>query len=118
MMSSRLFNIEPIGMGIFNRGKLSNSNRTMLAKAIADVLGVTVAVPTQFAGIPVLNPQNAFFKNEGINELLDLLISAISFVNNNNNISEFNTAFDVAVSLKNNKWNITMALYWIDPKPL
>jgi len=102
-------------LAIFNRGNLTISNRVNLAKALGDTFGVAVTVPTKFEGIPVLNAQNAFFNNEGMDELWNLCISAIGYADGNITASDFKDAFDAAASLKNNKWKITLALFWVRP---
>lgn len=46
-------------MGSFNRGKVTNKNRTMIARQLGKMIGIDKDPPTSFDGIPILNPQNS-----------------------------------------------------------
>ena len=104
--------IDPFSViGVMNRG-ITDTNRTLLAKILAETFDVKVSVPTEFAGIPVLNNMNSFFSS--VDEVWDLLIHALNFSETKAHTEEFKTAFEKAVN-KNGLTYITMGLYWIRP---
>ena len=110
-------------LGLFNRG-ITDSNRKLIAKELADFLGVSVAVPDSFEGIPVLNNQRSWFfsfdkdRGEGdIDSLWALFSKAISYADENNDElkEELVSVYDKANEVWGAGWNITMGLYWIRP---
>lgn len=110
----RQHQIDPFSViGIINRG-VSDQNRTMLAKVLADTFGITLPVPTQFLGIPVLDNRKSFFA--GVSEIWDLFVLSIKAAQTNTFTDEFKAAFEKAIVVKDNGLaSITMGLYWIRP---
>ncbi|NLW04122.1 MAG: EVE domain-containing protein, partial [Pseudomonadaceae bacterium] len=110
----RNYHMDPLSViGIFNR-KTTDANRINLAQVIAETFGVEVPAPTQFAGIPVLNPMRSFFM--GPDDIWELFMEAIVSAQTDSFSDEFKTAFEKAVSVKGNGLaSITMGLYWIRP---
>ncbi len=110
----RQHQIDPFSvMGAMNR-RITDANRTYLAKILAEKFGVKIPVPKQFAGIPVLNNMNSFFL--GDDELWNLFAHALKSADANVFSNEFKEAFDKAVAVKGNGLAyITMGLFWIRP---
>ncbi len=110
-------------MGIFNRG-ITNLNRKLIAKKLADFLGVTESVPDTFDGIPLLNNQKSWFYGyekdrqiDDIDTLWTIFAEAIRFAESgeSNVKSTFVIAYNEAIQRLGVGWNLTMGLYWIRP---
>ncbi|SMP39834.1 5-methylcytosine-specific restriction enzyme B [Desulfonatronum zhilinae] len=110
-------------MGIFNRG-ITDANRKALANELASLLGVSVAVPDSFEGIPVVNNQRSWFfaysyqrQPDDIDALWEIFAQAIAFSDTSDaeTRSAFTAAFDNASERWGVGWNLTMGLYWIRP---
>jgi 5-methylcytosine-specific restriction protein B len=108
--------------GLFNRG-LTIENRHLVAQGLADELGVTVAAPQEFPGIPILMLLKAWFFRyadkrlpDDIDKLWELFDTAISYADGRvEEPNSFIEAFDNARTVSGVKWNITMGLYWTRP---
>lgn len=122
---NQIVDIDPFTVfGLFNK-KLTDANRLSILSAIASLFSVKTAVPTAFASIPVLNPQNATFyyfigdRAEGdIDELWELFESALDYAANPTaeHRARVSKYFDLAIHKKGNgNSKITMGLYWIAP---
>ncbi len=111
---SRHHRIDPFSvMGVMNRGT-TDANRIVLAKEFARSFDIQAPVPTQFAGIPVLNNMNSFFN--GTKEVWELFIQAMKSAKMNEFTKEFKMAFEKAIAVSGNGLAyITMGLYWIRP---
>jgi len=110
-------------MGLFNRG-LTDANRKIIATELGTFLGVEVAAPSTFEGVPLLNLQNSWFfpfeksREPGhIDALWDVFAAAIKFADSNDDDSRdaFAKAFDHANGRLYVAWNLTFGLYWIRP---
>ena len=110
----RHYRIDPFSViGIMNRGT-TDANRIVLAKELARAFDIQIPVPTQFAGIPVLNNMNSFFN--GTNEIWELFCIAIKSADTGVFPDEFKKAFDDAIAINGNGLAyITIGLYWIRP---
>lgn len=122
---NRLVDIDPFTVfGLFNK-KLTDENRIKILTAIAALFDVTRDVPTSFASLPVLSPQNATFYYfvdqrgaEDIDDLWALYESALAYAQastaeNRKTVSHY---FDLVMNKKGSgNSKITMALYWIAP---
>lgn len=92
----------------------TDTNRTVLAKVLADAFDIKLSTPTQFAGIPVLDNRKSFFA--GVDEIWDLFVFAMNEAATGTFSSEFKTAFEKAIAVSGNGLAyITMGLYWIRP---
>lgn len=111
----RNYHMDPLTViGIFNR-KTTDANRIKLAQVIAETFGVEVPAPTQFVGIPVLNPMRSFFM--GPDDVWELFMQAMVSAQTDSFSDEFKTAFEKAISWNGNGLaSITMGLFWIRPK--
>lgn len=110
-------------LGLFNRG-ITDNNRKLIAKELANFLNVSIPVPESYEGIPVLNNQRSWFfsferdRSDGdIDSLWELFSKAIVYADENNDElkDELVTAYDKANECWGVGWNITMGLYWIRP---
>lgn len=110
-------------MGIFNRG-ITDANRKTIAAELAELLGVTEAVPESFEGIPILNNQRSWFfayennrQPDDIDMLWEIFARAIDFASSDDADarSSFIAAYDNATQPRGVGWNLTMGLYWIRP---
>lgn len=112
--------------GLFNKASMSDGNRKKVTRALADEMGVGVAVPASFEGVPVLNNMNAtFYLFQGerdaadIDDFWDLFESALVYADHPapENRKRFAECFDRAMAKKfigNSK--LTIGLYWIAPE--
>ncbi|MCD8148678.1 MAG: hypothetical protein LUE92_03735 [Clostridiales bacterium] len=109
--------------GLFNKG-ISNANRILIIKGIADEFSITAAIPDTFEGIPVLNNLKAtfyWFKEDrgehDIDHLWDLYVAAIAFAEKDDAVHKnaFCDAYNIVLKQHGIRWNITMGLYWIRP---
>ena len=109
--------------GAFNKG-LTMGNRIALMKAIADRMNIHANIPSKFDGVPVLNPQSAWFfaykedrHPKDIPNLWNMFESAINYadISTENNRITFIKIYDTVTKQAYVKWNITMGLYWIRP---
>lgn len=110
-------------MGTFNRG-ITDKNRIIIARELANLLDVSEPVPESFEGIPVINNQNSWFfgyakdrKPDDIDALWDTFSKGIIFADSNysDGESEYINAYDNATKRKGVGWNLTMGLYWARP---
>lgn len=114
-------------MAIFNRG-ITDDNRKVIAKELAELLGVSEPVPESFDGIPIVNNQRTWFfgysykrQPDDIDILWEVFARAISFADLGNESddedvrSDFMDAYDKATQCHGVGWNLTMGLYWIRP---
>ena len=114
-------------MAMFNRG-ITDDNRKVIAKELANLLGVSQPVPESFDSIPTVNNQKTWFfgysykrQPDDIDNLWDVFARAISFTDLDNEGKgedarfEFIAAYDKAAQCFGVGWNLTMGLYWIRP---
>lgn len=110
----RNYQIDPFSvMGAMNRN-IAKENRTVFAKIFAEIFNIKTPAPTEFDGIPTLNNMNSFFG--GVDEIWDLFCIAIDVSKTGEFTSEFELAFDKAISVHGNGLAyITIGLFWIRP---
>lgn len=110
-------------IGIFNRG-ITEENRKIIARQLAQFLGVDVPVPDSFEGIPILNNQKSWFFGfdnkraaDDIDTLWDIFEKAIQYADSTESDTrqEFSSAYDDAASRYGVGWNLSIGLYWIRP---
>lgn len=112
---------------IFNRG-LTDENRKIIAKELADLIGVSESVPKSFDSIPLADNRNTKFfgysyerQSDDIDNLWEVFTRAISFAdlndeNEDNEASDyFAAAYDKAMDIYGVGWNLSIGLYWIRP---
>ncbi len=112
---------------IFNRG-LTDENRKIIAKELADLVGVSEPVPKSFDGIPLVNNQSTWFfgysykrQPDDIDNLWEVFACAISFADLEDGdegeevSTRFANAYDKAMDIYGVGWNLTMGFYWIRP---
>ena len=123
--NNHIIDIDPFTVfGLFNK-KLRDENRIKILNAVAKLFGVSSTVPTSFASLPVLTPQNATFyyfiddrEESDIDDLWELFVSALEFTKSptSSNKDRCFNYFDLVINKKGNgNSKITMGLYWISP---
>lgn len=112
---SRIIDIDPFSVfAIFNRST-SWENRTELLNHFKKYFGLTKDIPTDFNGIPTVDPRRSFFfswksdNSKVIHDLWQLFEEVIS----DHDISE---AFDQVLENGMPKYSLTMCLFWICPE--
>ena len=110
----RQYQIDPFSvMAVMNRS-ITKANKTLLANVLANAFNITVAVPTEFNGIPTLNNQKSFFA--GVDEVWNLFIQAMKATEVNQLSIEFKEAFEKAIAVNGNGLaSITTGLFLIRP---
>lgn len=107
--------------GMFNKN-IKEETRTGILRGIAKEFNVQSEVPTDFAGIPTINPQmaNFYFFDcviQDIDNLWETFAAAIALADNNTvaNREVFSKYYDMVLDQYGVRWNLTMGLYWIRP---
>ena len=121
---NNIVDIDPFTVfGLFNKG-ITNANRIVILRRIAEEFSVSAPVPESFDGIPLLNNQKATFyffigdrQADDIENLWRVFVSAMEYAKSHSESSRIALikAYDSALLQKGIKWNLTMALYWICP---
>ena len=121
---NNIIDIDPFTVfGLFNKG-ITNANRIVILRGIAEEFSVNAPVPESFEGIPLLNNQKATFyffigerQDDDIENLWRVFVSAMEYAKSHSESSRIALmeAYDAALLQKGIKWNLTMALYWICP---
>ena len=129
---AKLDNVDPSAdmdpftvFGLFNKN-MTDKNRLSICSEIKNQFGLQSTIPTDFVGIPTLNPQNATFypfvgdSKRGANDIDHLWFcfdSALEYADQPSVHSEekFIEAYDAVKDIKGNRWKLTMALYWVRP---
>ncbi len=112
-------------MAMFNRG-ITDDNRKVIAKELAELLGVLEPAPDSFDGIPIVNNQRTWFfgysyerHSDDIDILWEVFSRAVSFADLDDEgeeaKSQFSSSYDKATNCYGVGWNLTMGLYWIRP---
>jgi hypothetical protein len=111
----RISDIDPFSVfALFNRG-WTDDNRALITPTLKDKLHIAAAIPSDYAGVSVLNSQQSvFFSKEtvktNVQPLWDFFVAALS-----GNQEALRRSFDIVRQQHGIKWNISMALYWIRP---
>lgn len=111
--------------GLFNKG-ITNANRKRVIAAIADEFGIGSRQPSDFAGIPVLNNQNATFYafvgderrgEHDIDNLWRVFEAGLALAADENEGTKagFIDAYENAVVQFGIGWKLTMGLFWARP---
>ena len=119
-----VIDIDPFTVfGLFNKG-ITNTNRISIITGFAKEFGVSVDVPQNFDGIPVLNNQSATFYyflgdrgEHDIDHLWEFFCAALDYADDATatNKRRFVNAYDTVLAQRGIKWNLTMGLFWIRP---
>lgn len=106
--------------GSFNRGIVKETRIRILQAAKAE-FEIAAPVPTDFAGIPILNNQKSWFfayqadrKPGDVERLWEVFNRALG--QSPLADPDFARAFDEALKVRNTNVNLTMGLFWIRPK--
>ena len=116
---TKITDIHPFAIySIFSRLFLVPKKQKIL-EYLKNKLNLTSPIPTDFDGIPSVNPQNSFWgmpwdndAKQKVEENWDLFCCA---VNENFDEDEFCKCFDKVISQQGAKWNVTQALFRMNP---
>lgn len=109
--------------GCFNKG-LTDDNRRKIMGAIGKRIGVRLAVPTKFDGVPLLNNMRAWFFGyktardpADIMNLWLLFEAALDYADrpDDNTTATFSDLYNRVRRQAGIKWNLSIGLYWIRP---
>lgn len=109
--------------GLFNKN-IKTENKIKILKEIKESFSLKADLPTDFKGVPELNPVNStfyYFKgyrgDKDIDNLWDLFEIALKYSENKSPqlYNEFVKIYNTVLNQVNIKWNITMGLFWIRP---
>ncbi len=124
--SGELNDIDPFTVyGLFNKG-LTDANRKLIIQGLKKEFDVSADIPSDFAGVPVLNNMMATFyrfqgregrKEEDIPNLWEVFEAALNYSKerNEDNRLRLIKAYNQAKTQFAVRWNLTMALFWIRP---
>lgn len=115
-----LLEIDPFTFfATFNRG-VTKENRIAIAQEIKSRLHIAADVPSDFAGVPLVNLQKTWFftfsldrKDSDIPALWDVFERALG--DDPLADPDFVVAFDRARRVKGVQFNLTMGLFWVRP---
>lgn len=94
-------------MGVFNRG-VTAEHRAELAECIARMLGVRLAPPQSYHGIPYLDPRKSIY--DGNDEMWNLFAAALDPK------KDFAPAYDAAREVRGNALGtLSIGLFWMRP---
>ena len=116
---TKITDIHPFAIySIFSRLFLVPKKQKIL-EYLKTKLNLTSSIPSDFDGIPSVNPQNSFWgmpwdddAKQEVEENWDLFCCA---VNENFDEDEFCKCFDKVISQQGAKWNVTQALFRMNP---
>lgn len=121
---NNLTDIDPFTIfGTFNKG-ITYENRVLIINSYAKEFGVLSKIPDNFDGIPVLNNLSATFyrfinerEDDDIENIWNVFETALAYADTHSvdNKKHFIDAYNQVLNQKGIKWNLTMALYWINP---
>ena len=115
------FNLEPA------RGKPDKvtAKRLKVLRELCEFLGIEDDLEFDFRGVPALPYRNPrFFEDTGerrdddIDALWNVFTAAADFVDSQSPEDKMNfaTTFDKAIMVKSTAWNLSIGLYWSNPK--
>lgn len=115
--------IDPFTIYAFFNRQLTFERRIAIIKSFNEEFNVGGNIPTDLDSIPVVNNlKTAFFgfkefrKNDDIDNIWDFFEVAYNYVNDNSLEDEFIKRYDKIKDQSCIRWNLTMALYWMNPK--
>lgn len=111
--------------GMFNK-QMKESSRIAFCAALKDLLSISADVPTDFDGIPLLNPLGSTFYcftddarrgTRDIDDLWSCYDAAIRYADHSGADAEraFISAYDAVKDLTGIKWKLSIGLFWIRP---
>lgn len=112
---SHIDDIDPFSvMAISNRGSMTSDNRKQMLEMFKNRLSLQAEVPSDFDGVPVMNPMRAFFFSWKSNnaERIEIIWKMFEKVLAH---ADFSEEYDYLHKIKGLKNNLTMALFWMSP---
>lgn len=107
----------------FNKFRMTDEKRMKYASAVAQVLGVTDAIPTGFHGLSLKDARKQAFygwhaltkPSKDIENLWNLFKAALKYADEGGSGDDFCRTYDQALTQYAVSWSITMALFWMRP---
>lgn len=119
-----IIDIDPFTVfGLFNK-QISLRNRIRIIEGLAKEFSISEKTPDSFGGIPFLNNLSAVFYRfigergkSDIQNLWNVFEAALEYADTHSEKSreEFINYYNIALTQKGIKWNLTMGLFWIRP---
>lgn len=119
-----IIDIDPFTVfGLFNK-QISLRNRIRIIEGLAKEFSISVKTPDSFGGIPFLNNLSAVFYRfigergkSDIQNLWNVFEAALEYADTHSEKSreELIKYYNIALTQKGIKWNLTMGLFWIRP---
>lgn len=119
-----IIDIDPFTVfGLFNK-QISLRNRIRIIEGLAKEFSISVKTPDSFGGIPLLNNLSAVFyrfigerEKSDIQNLWNVFEAALEYADTHSEKSreELIKYYNIALTQKGIKWNLTMGLFWIRP---
>lgn len=110
-------------LAVFNRSS-GYARRAEIAAELARFLDVELAAPTEFAGIPTVDPRSSWYfgfsKDRGANDidvLWQVFVAAARLATTDDAARRevFITTYDAAMAISRVKWNLSFGLFWSHP---
>ena len=119
-----IIDIDPFTVfGLFNK-QISLRNRIRIIEGLAKEFSISVKTPDSFGGIPFLNNLSAVFYRfigergkSDIRNLWNVFEAALEYADTHTEKSREDLIkyYNIALTQKGIKWNLTMGLFWIRP---
>lgn len=114
--------VDPFTIYAFFNRQVTEERRIAIIKSLNEEFNVGGTIPSDFNGIPVVNNLNtAFFGfkdkrgEKDIDNIWEFFDVAIRYPNDASLRDEFIKYYDILQKQKQIKWNLTMALFWMNP---
>lgn len=112
------FDIDPFTVFVIFNRSINPKTKQNYFEAFKNIFDMKSSIPTATDGVSVVDSRKANFFNskKDIELLWDLFDAALKYSNGESNYEQsFIDYFDEAKKIKNVKWRLTFALYWVRP---
>lgn len=113
---SPISDIDPFSVfAIFNRGRITYQNRQNICNAFRAHLSINAAAPSDFDGIPIVDPRRSFFFTWDLNRNPYIIADMWELYEHVVKGDEIEECYDKVLSNGFPRNSLTMALYWLNP---
>ncbi len=113
---SPISDIDPFSVfAIFNRGRITYQNRQNICNAFRAHLSIKAAAPSDFDGIPIVDPRRSFFFTWDLNRNPYIIADMWELYEHVVKGDEIEECYDKVLSNGFPRNSLTMALYWLNP---
>lgn len=113
---SPISDIDPFSVfAIFNRGRITYQNRQNICNAFKSHLAINADAPTDFDGIPIVDPRRSFFFTWDQNRNPYIIADMWELYERVVKEDEIEEWYDKVLNNGFPKNSLTMALYWLNP---